>query len=156
GIGPTPGGLLKDGFGLRAPFIAYGVFSALACLVALAVLRETRPAAARSIGTSARAVATPADPPARAVFTSRAFVLIGAVSFVQFWARTGALFTLVPLLGQDRIGLSATRVGLALTLPNLLNIAMLYHAGTLADRYGRKLVIAPATLVAGASMFLFA
>ena len=46
GLGPTPGGLLADHLGIRAPFIAYAIFSALACVLALLIIRETRPATA--------------------------------------------------------------------------------------------------------------
>jgi DHA1 family multidrug resistance protein-like MFS transporter len=38
----------------------------------------------------------------------------------------------------------------------VLNIATLYHAGTLSDRFGRKPVIWPSTVIAGLSMLAFA
>jgi MFS family permease len=155
GIGPTPGGMLADTFGLRAPFIAYAVFSALACGVALLFIRETRPAAAapRRVAVEPAAAGTAS---AWRLAWSAPFLLIGLVSFVQFWGRTGALFTVVPLLGEERLGLSASRIGVAMTLVNLLNLATLYHAGTMSDRFGRKWVIVPATLVSGLALALWA
>ncbi len=154
GLGPTPGGLLADHFGLRAPFVAYAVFSGLACLVALAIIRETKP---REPARTALMV----DPPpsgaaARAVVWSAPFLLVGLVSFVQFFARTGAFFTVVPLLGKDRIGLGESQIGVAQTLAQVVNLAVLYHAGLLADRLGRKRVIVPATLVCSLAVAMFA
>lgn len=156
-LGPAPGGLLADHFGLRAPFIAYAVFSAAACGVALLLIRETKPRGGAS-GTRAaqEPEATTGDGSLRGVVWSAPFLLIGAVSFVQFLARTGALFTVVPLLGTEQIGLSASRVGFALTFVWLLNIATLYHAGAFSDRFGRKWVIVPATLVSGIAVAMFA
>lgn len=161
GLGPTPGGLLADHFGLRAPFIAYAVFSALACGLALTVIRETKPerpsgTAAPEASSAGLAGTAPLTASMRATLTSSAFVLIGLVSFVQFFARTGAFFTVVPLLGKERLDLSASQIGLAMTAVNVLNIATLYWAGVLADRFGRKPVIAPATIVSGLSLAIWA
>ncbi len=153
GLGPSLGGLLADRFGLRAPFVAYALFSGLACLVALLVIRETKPRG------TVRSTATPDAAPgaaARAVVWSAPFLLVGLVSFVQFFARTGAFFTVVPLLGKDRMGASEAQIGLVQTLAQVVNLAVLYHAGLLADRLGRKRVIVPATLVCGLAMALFA
>jgi multidrug resistance protein len=158
GLGPAPGGFLYDHMGIRAPFIAYAVFSALACGLALMFIRETQPGAvANHAHDDAQDATVPAEvPSARSVILSPAFILIGAISFAQFWGRTGALFTVVPLMGKDRLGLSASAVGVALSVVNLLNIATLYHAGSLSDRFGRKWVIVPATLISGLSLTTFA
>ena len=155
GLGPAPGGILADHFGLRAPFVAYAVFSAIACLLAMLIIRETRPDAS-SVATESTSNVSSADGPRiRATLLSGPFLLIGVVSFVQFFARTGAVFTAVPLLGIDRAGLSASQIGYAMTGVNLLNIATLYPSGQLADRVGRKLAIAPATLFCGFAMLLW-
>jgi MFS family permease len=92
----------------------------------------------------------------RAIVLSGGFVLVAFVTFVQFFARTGAMFNIVPLMGTERLGLSTSQIGLALTLINVLNIGTLYHAGVLSDRFGRKPVIWPSTVVAGLSMLAFA
>ena len=155
GLGPVPGGLLADAFGLRAPFIAYAFTNALACLVALIVIRETRPVRARvepTRGMSSVPVAVGVMP----TLMTRAFLLIGFLSFAQTVARTGAIFTLIPLLGSERVGLSASQIGIAMMIINLLNIATVLQSGKLSDRFGRKPVIAPATIVAGFALLLFA
>lgn len=157
GFGPTPGGLLADHFGLRAPFVAYAVFSATACGLALLLIRETKP---QEDGRPRETVAPDTDTvdglSLRTVVWGAPFLLIGAVSFAQFLARTGALFTVVPLLAKESIGLSASQIGLAMSLIWVVNIATLYHAGELSDRYGRKRVIVPSTLVAGLAVAMFA
>lgn len=158
GLGPTPGGILADTLGLRAPFVAYAVFSLLACVMAAIVIKETKPAGGAAASLSRDSAAEPEHEPAmsvRAVVLGAPFLLVGLISFVQFFARTGAMFTIVPLLGKDRIGLSASQIGVAMTLVSVLNIATLYHAGVLSDRAGRKLAIVPATLVSGISVALW-
>ena len=98
----------------------------------------------------AESVATPdtaavEDASVWSIVRSPAFVLVSAVTFVQFFARTGALFNVVPLLGRERLGLSTSQIGLTLTLVSVLNVATLYHSGVLSDRFGRKPVIWPST-----------
>ena len=154
GMGPLPGGFLADQFGLQAPFAVYAVTSALTCLAAIFTLSETRPATVPVL--TAEAVATHVRRSAGSILWSRGFVLIAAVSFMQFFGRTGAMFNIVPLMARDRLDLSPAQIGLALTLVNVLNIATLYHAGTLSDRFGRKPVIWPSTVIAGLSMVAFA
>jgi predicted MFS family arabinose efflux permease len=153
-IGPLPGGLLAEWFGLRAPFVTYAASGAAVTALAGLCLPETR--AYRS-----RAGAAPGEPPPpfraqmRRLTRHRGFLLVSAVSFVNAVARTGALFALIPVLGQDRLSLTTERIGLALALTSLVGLALVYPSGTLVDRYGRKVVIVPATLVAGASLGLF-
>ena len=83
------------------------------------------------------------------------FALVSLISFVSAFARTGALFNVIPVLAHDRLGLSAQRIGLGLGLASLVGLALIYPSGVLVDRYGRKVVIVPATLVSGASLVVF-
>jgi MFS family permease len=153
GLGPLPGGILADQFGLRVPFLVFAAVAALTGIAAFVFLQETRPAASV-------AVVAPGDPrpsrSVRSIIFSGGFILVAFVTFVQFFARTGAMFNVVPLMGTERLGLSTSQIGLALTLINVLNIGTLYHAGVLSDRYGRKPVIWPSTVIAGLSMLAFA
>jgi MFS family permease len=70
-------------------------------------------------------------------------------------ARTGALFNVIPVLARERLGLGTDRIGVGLALSSLVGLVLTYPAGVLVDRSGRKVVIVPSTLVAGASLVLF-
>ena len=69
--------------------------------------------------------------------------------------RTGGLFVIVPMLATTLLGLSVGAIGFALMLGSVCGVLAAYPAGWLADRFGRKVVIVPATIMTGASMVLF-
>jgi DHA1 family multidrug resistance protein-like MFS transporter len=152
GIGPLPGGYLADRYGLAAPFLFYAVAGVLAAAVAGLFLPETRDLA--------RARSAVEAPPTfvtqlRLLGRHRGFLLVSVLSFVAFFTRTGALFNLVPVLARDRLALDTGRIGFGLALSSLVGLVLAYPAGVLVDRYGRKTVIVPATILTGLSMLLF-
>jgi MFS family permease len=154
GIGPLPGGLLAEHYGLRAPFLAYAVAGVVAAALAWALIPETK--SARNPGSSEAAlVLPPFGSQVRLLTGHTGFMLVSLVSFMNAVARTGALFNVIPVLAQDRLSLSTDRIGLGLALASLVGLAVVYPSGVLVDRYGRKLVIVPATFVAGVSLLLF-
>jgi MFS family permease len=150
GLGPVFGGWIATRFGLAAPFAA----NAAACVIvtALALLRlpETRrpyPAGDR-----------PRLPVRDQINLFRripGFAIVGAVSFALFFARTGCLFQIIPLDGERRLGLSPGRIGLALGMISVVGLLLAWPAGVLADRFGRKAVVVPGTLIYAASLLLF-
>jgi len=83
-------------------------------------------------------------------------VLISLVTFGNFFARTGALFTLVPLRAEREIGLNPSQIGFGLAAVSVVSLLMAYPAGVLVDTFGRKVVIAPATLFSGLGLIGFA
>jgi DHA1 family multidrug resistance protein-like MFS transporter len=154
GLGPFPGGVLAARFGLAAPFVAYAITGSLAAFVAWLRIPETR-------GSGSRGGAVPLAPPPsfaaqlRLLAGSTGFLLVSLVSFAHAFSRTGAMFNVIPILGQDRLALSPDRIGFALALASLAGFACAYPAGVLVDRYGRKAVIVPATLLAGGALAVF-
>jgi MFS family permease len=154
GIGPFPGGLLAEHFGLAAPFAAYAVAGLGVGLLAWFAVAETRGLreAAGGHGGGARPGLAGR---VRALLALDGFRLVSAILFMNAVARTGALFSIVPVLAEARLGLGASRIGFGLFLGSLVGILVTYPAGALADRYGRKPVIVPATVGAGLSMVLF-
>ena len=154
GVGPFPGGLLSQYYGLTAPFWVYSVAGLFASAVALLAVRETREAAMvtgrrRGGGTATVLVQV------RRLVGQIGFVLACVVSLANAAARTGGLFNVVPLLGSMRLGLSVTEIGFALAVGTVVGLAAAYPGGMLVDHFGRKAVIAPATVVSGVSMLLF-
>jgi DHA1 family multidrug resistance protein-like MFS transporter len=152
GIGPFPGGLLATHWGLAAPFLAYAATSLLASIVAWLAIPETRPA-------------RPAGEPETAEVSFRAqlrlltvhpgFLLVSLIAFVNAVARTGALFNIIPILARDRLALDPDRIGFGLALASVVGLALAYPAGVLVDRYGRKIIIVPSTILSGVSLVLF-
>ena len=152
GVGPMPGGLLAERFGLVAPFLVYAVAGGIAGLLAWCSIPETRGRG----GVDAAELVTPAFLAQVRLLTGRVgFVLVSLVSFVTAFARTGALFNVIPVVAHDRLGLSAEQIGLGLGLASMVGLVLIYPSGVLVDRYGRKIVIMPATLVSGVSLVLF-
>ena len=155
GIGPLPGGLLAEHFGLSAPFTAYAVAAFGVGTLAWFAVPETR-------GLRNASTAATADRPRPALLARLkvlmampGFRLVGIIMLMNAVARTGALFSIVPVLAQERLSLSASRIGFGLFLGSLAGILVTYPSGVLVDRYGRKPVIVPSTIAAGLSMALF-
>ena len=153
GIGPLPGGYLAERFGLEAPFVVYGVASAVVTAVAWFGVAETRAMAFRD-GRGSPAMASLRQQ-LRTLAANTGFMLVCLISLIGAVARTGALFSIVPVLAQDRLGLSATRIGLGFALGSIVGLLVTYPCGAIADRYGRKAVIVPATALTGVSMLAF-
>jgi DHA1 family multidrug resistance protein-like MFS transporter len=154
GIGPFPGGIIAEHFGLAAPFIAYGSASLAATFVAWYAVKETRDLARG---------AAPAGTPSRVPFSKQlalltgniGFLLVSLISLMNAVVRTGGLFAIIPILATTKLGLSVAAIGVAIMLGSVCGLFAAYPAGWLSDRFGRKTVIVPATAMTGASMLLF-
>jgi MFS family permease len=83
------------------------------------------------------------------------FLLVSLIAFVNAVARTGALFNIIPILARDRLALDPDRIGFGLALASVVGLALAYPAGVLVDRYGRKIIIVPSTILSGVSLVLF-
>ena len=154
GIGPLPGGVLAERFGLAAPFVAYAIAGAVAAALGWMQVPETRNL--RSPGAEEHVVATaPYASQLRTLIRDAGFMLVSLVSFANAVARTGGLFNVIPVLGHDRLALSTERLGFGLALASVVGVALAYPSGVLVDRCGRKAVIVPATFMAGVSLAVF-
>jgi len=154
GVGPFPGGLLSEHFGLTAPFLAYTVAGLGAAIVAWFAVGETR--GFGQPATRGRPVASMSFlAQLRRLAGLRGYVLACLVALCNAASRTGALFSIVPLLGSIRLGLSVTEIGLALAVGTVIGLLAAYPGGMLTDHFGRKAVIAPSTVLSGLSMLLF-
>ena len=91
----------------------------------------------------------------RALLENSGFLLVCLIGLVGAFARTGGLFSIVPVLARDRLLLSTTEIGFGFALGSVVGLMITYPTGVLADRFGRKAVIVPATMLIGASMLGF-
>ena len=70
----------------------------------------------------------------RQLLTNVGFLCVSFVTFQAAFNRTGANFTVVPLMGVERIGLDTAAIGLAITIGNVFNLATITFAGNLPGR----------------------
>jgi MFS family permease len=67
-----------------------------------------------------------------------------ATNFAYLWMVAVVFDTLVPLFGHDALGMSTAGIGVVFAIALATEFAVLYPAGSAADRRGRKPVLAPA------------
>ena len=150
GIGPLPGGLLAQHFGLAAPFAVYAMASAGAGLLAWWLVPETRDFL-HADRPPERPRAAPIHRQIRTLLADTGYRMVCLVGLVNAVVRTGGLFNIVPLLAASKLGMGPGAIGGWLALGSVLGLAASYPAGALADRFGRKPIIVPsAFLTAGA------
>jgi MFS family permease len=154
GIGPLPGGILATYYGLAAPFQAYGVASLLAMAVAWFTVKETK-SLGQTGGSHGGLAAFSFIRQIGLLMRQTGFVLVSIVSLINAVTRTGGLFTIIPVFVSLQLGLSAAEIGASMALGSVFGLIVAYPSGVLSDRFGRKAVIVPATLINGASMLLF-
>ncbi len=161
--GPLVGGLLAGPLGLRGPFVVYAVACAAGGLVALrlpepdaAVLPRVANAVDSTDGgvalpgrlvAAARRSATDLLVGGRRLCRDRAFVAALVMMVGLRWAATGVRFSLIPLYGDEVVGLGASGLGLALALAAVAQLAVLWPAGRASDLVGRRAVSVPAYLL---------
>ena len=155
GLGPLPGGWLAEHVHISAPFYGYTVACVVSAALAWFVIPETR-----HFATEHRGEARPNPPPffeqLRIMSRKIGFMLVGLISFAAAVTRTGGMFAIVPILASVKLGLGPSDIGIGFGTASILGVLVSYPAGALADRFGRKLVIVPATVLNGAAMILLA
>jgi MFS transporter, DHA1 family, multidrug resistance protein len=156
-VGPFPGGLIAEAYGLAAPFVAYGVAGFVVTAVAWFAVGETRNFRS-AVGVSAQQAVSdlPIGAQMRQLFAHRGFALVSLISLANAFVRTGGLFAIIPPLAATKLGLSVSAVGFGLMVGGVLGLVAAYPGGWVADRYGRKAIIVPTTLAAAVSILLFA
>jgi MFS transporter, DHA1 family, multidrug resistance protein len=155
-IGPFPGGLIAERYGLAAPFVACGLAGLAATVIAWFAVGETKNF--RRAGSAApQAISTlPLGQQMRQLFAHRGFVLVSLISLCNAFVRTGGLFAIIPLLATTKLNLSVSAIGFAFMLGGLMGLLAAYPGGWITDRYGRKAVIVPTALAGAASILLYA
>jgi MFS transporter, DHA1 family, multidrug resistance protein len=154
GLGPLPGGFLAEYFSLSAPFYMYAILGSVVAMLAWSRIPETRGRDAE--GKVLTGSGLPFRQQLSLLTAQTGFLLVAIVSFTAFFARTGALFNLVPTLADNKLGLTPGQIGIGLALISIVGLVLAYPSGMLVDRFGRKSVIVPSTIITGASMMMFA
>jgi len=139
-VGNPIGGLVAHLFGLASPLWFY----AGACFVAAAMyVRTVRDDPARPADGGRR-------PGLRDLTWDRPFFAVLLANGAYFWFASGVISTLLSLFGHDRLGLSPAGIGLVLSVLAVAEFAVLFPAGSMVDRLGRKAVLLPGLVATAA------
>jgi MFS family permease len=159
-LGPAFGGLIADGFGLRAPFFVVAAMAAVTGVWSFVRMPETSERIQVAVAGEPEPGAEQPQQDVVAVIRSLVirpeFILVSLLTMSIFLTRTGARLTLIPIIGAERLGLSFGALGAIFTMMTVLNLVALLPAGTFIDRLGRKAVIVPSALVTAAALLMFA
>jgi MFS family permease len=148
--GGAAGGFIADAFGLEAPLYAYSAI----LLVGIAVYLRFVPRLPASpteedagiVAASETATFEAPRPSGRIVrdlLRVPGFVTTLFLNLTYLWIVAAIFNTLVPLFANDEIGMSTSAIGTMFAVAVAAEFFVLFPAGALADRYGRRTVMLP-------------
>jgi MFS family permease len=159
-LGPAVGGLVAAAWGVRIPFVFYGVLALVSTLPA-SLARQAAPAAtpsrpiARGEGSSRGEEAAPGDLGWAWVWTHPIFIFFVALFFAGM--SRGALFSgTLNVYAVYEYGVGPDVVGFMAGAAAAIGIPITLSAGAVMDRFGRKASIIPgfALIAAGLGMMV--
>jgi MFS family permease len=153
-VGPVVGGLAAEIGGPRLAFFFQATVCAFASL--WSYLRIPADVSPFNAAATNRPAHTPFHIEVRALLANRDLVLVSLVTFNMFFMLTGARQAIIPLLGEDRLGLEAGGLGLLFGLISLTNLLSIWPAARIGRRYGPKPVIVASGCVSALSLVVFA
>lgn len=144
-------GVVASALGLAAPlFFSAALTFAAAALYLRFVPVPSKPAEVPELTTGEvlleRDMAAPRTGRARIADLLRrpGFVTVIVTNLAYLWVVAAVFDTLVPLFAKDELAMSTVGIGVIFALALATEFVVLYPAGALADRRGRKLVLVPA------------
>jgi len=143
-LGPAIGGLVAVAFGLRAPFVLYGVVVLVALLGVLRFVPASPPQPRTAVAASGFAA------------VRRFAGVLSTAGLAQLMAqmlRAGRK-VLLPLYASQVLGLDVGTVGVILSASAFADLSLFYPAGWLMDRWGRKFAIVPSFLAQAVGLAL--
>lgn len=155
GLGAFPGGWLAANFGLAAPFWANAVLALAVTVVAWFFVPETKPAVEPLPAGTTPAPAAGFWTEIRYLLHERNLVLISLVTLAAAFVRTGGLFNVIPILAEQEMHLEPDQIGVGLGMISIVGLFLVYPSGMLVDRFGRKAVIVPSTVLSAVGMVAF-
>ena len=136
--GGFAGGLIAQRFGLASPLFVYSGAMVIAAILFFSLLRDV-PRATPGPGQESKPAGREASYRVIAqLLKTRVFVTTLVLDFAYLWFVAAIFDTFVPLFGKSGLGMSPAGIGAVFAVAIITEFAVLYPAGVLADRIGRK------------------
>ena len=142
-VGPALGGFVIASFGVEAVFHLYATGLLVATAIAWFVMRGEGAVATQERRTPAEAFRA-----AKPLFGDLRYVVALLATLVGWWTISGPSQIVGTIYARNRLGLTETEIGLALTTLAIGEaIVVLFLAGPATDRFGRRAVLVPSLVV---------
>lgn len=148
--GPLVGGFIATAWGLRAPFVGYGLLALVALIPGFLFIKDMAPrtlpvesGGAPAARMSLRLLILP-------------FLVFFAVAFFSSLSRGPLFADLFHLYAAFTYNLSPRSIGILATAATSVSLPASFLAGWLMDRFGRKRTMVPGFTAVAASMVLLA
>ena len=140
--GGLAAGVIADRLGLASPLFFTAGIAALGAIVYLRLVPplEGVTAARRPSGGTLATV--------RRVLRTPGFAMVLVTNFAYLWMIVAVFDTLLPLFA-DSLGMSTIGIGVIFAIALAVELVVLYPAGSLANRHGRRAVLIPALVGLG-------
>ncbi len=156
-IGPTIGGFVADTLGFRWPFFLAGLLAATAAAWVFFRLPDVRASAQGAPASGQKQKGGSWDlSTIKLLLTNPTFLLVSGFTLLVFFTRTGSRQTLLPLVAVERLDISNTQLGLIFTVMTTINLLCVMPTGYISDRFGRKALVLPGTLLSFLGLGMFA
>lgn len=147
--GGAAGGFIAEAFGLEAPLHAYGGMMLVGIVVYLRFVPRLQAASSDEAAIVPALEGATAEAPrpsgriVRDLLRVPGFATTLFLNMTYLWI-VGAVFdTLVPLFASDELGMSTGAIGTMFAVALTAEFLVLFPAGSLADRHGRRAVMLP-------------
>ena len=146
-VAPALGGLMGETLGLRSPFLLYALLSLVALVVTLALV--PKPDLARREVREARASRFRDH-----LKENLRIILRGGPGYAVGQITRSSRNVIIPLFAAEVLGLSPWSIGLITSLSFGVDLILVYPAGVVMDRFGRKFAYVPSFFMQGVALSL--
>lgn len=136
------GGLIAHLFGLASPLFFYAGLLFVAGVMYLRLVPDPSPSPTEEAESESGGAAWKAAH----LLRRREFLTAIFLNFAYLWMIGATFDTLIPLFASDALGMSTVGIGVVVAVALVGELAVLYPAGALMDRRGRRFVAVPSML----------
>jgi len=151
-FGPTLGGFIASISSWRTAELVAGLL--LLCVGLFVYVLGSEAIESGASGRTAPGQDHSAGSPPPATFASR--VVLYAVPFLLFGAAGITIQTLIPVIGDQELGLSNAEIGLAIGAGGVMRVLATIVGGKLSDRVSRKSALVPSMMIGAAGSAVLA
>ena len=148
--GPTVGGFIATGYGLREPFYAYAAFGGLSLILTYFLIHDPE-----SIIKEHSKETGFSWPLVKRLLSNSSFSMACLATFTIFFMRTGIRSTIIPLFADTVLGLDADAIGIVISCATITNLIVTIPVGHAIDYFGRKPIIVLMLTLTAISTLIF-